>query len=49
LLARRSFASAWRRAFTPSQRRHDPAVAAKRLARRLEALGFDVSLTEKAA
>jgi transposase len=31
------------------ERRHDPAVEAKRLARRIEALGFDVSLTEKAA
>ena len=29
-------------------RRHDPAVEAKRLARRIEALGFDVSLIEKA-
>ncbi len=31
------------------QRRHDPAVEAKRLARRIEALGFDVNLTEKAS
>jgi transposase len=31
------------------ERRQDPAVEAKRLARRIEALGFDVSLTEKAA
>ena len=31
------------------ERRHDPAVEAKRLARRIEELGFDVSLTEKAA
>ncbi|MCA1698831.1 MAG: IS110 family transposase [Actinobacteria bacterium] len=31
------------------QRRHDPAVEAKRLARRIEALGYDVSLTEKVA
>lgn len=31
------------------ERRHDPAVEAKRLARRIEALGFDVSLIEKAA
>jgi transposase len=31
------------------ERRHDPAVEAKRLARRIEALGFDVSLTQKAA
>jgi transposase len=31
------------------ERRHDPAVEAKRLARRIEALGFDVRLTEKAA
>lgn len=30
-------------------RRHDPAVEAKRLARRIEALGFEVSLTERAA
>ena len=30
-------------------RRHDPAVEAKRLARRIEALGFDVKLIEKAA
>jgi transposase len=30
-------------------RRHDPAVEAKRLARRIEALGFDVSLIERAA
>ena len=29
-------------------RRHDPAVEAKRLARRIEALGFDVSLIERA-
>jgi transposase len=31
------------------ERRHDPAVEAKRLARRIEALGYNVSLTEKAA
>ena len=31
------------------ERRHDPAVEAKRLARRIEALGYQVSLTEKAA
>jgi transposase len=31
------------------ERHHDPAVEAKRLARRIEALGFDVSLSEKAA
>jgi transposase len=31
------------------QRRHDPAVEAKRLARRIEALGYDVNLTQKAA
>jgi transposase len=31
------------------QRRHDPVVEAKRLARRIEALGFDVSWSEKAA
>ena len=31
------------------QRRHDPVVEAKRLARRIEALGFDVALTETAA
>ena len=31
------------------ERRHDPAVEAKRLARRIEALGFDVSLIEKVA
>ena len=31
------------------KRRQDPAVEAKRLARRIEALGFDVSLIEKAA
>ena len=31
------------------ERRHDPVVEAKRLARRIEALGFDVSLIEKAA
>jgi transposase len=31
------------------ERRHDPAIEAKRLARRIEALGFDVSLIEKAA
>jgi hypothetical protein len=30
------------------ERRHDPVVEAKRLARRIEALGFDVSLIEKA-
>ncbi len=30
-------------------RRHDPAVEAKRLARRIEALGYDVSVIEKAA
>ena len=31
------------------ERRQDPAVEAKRLARRIEALGFDVSVIEKAA
>ena len=31
------------------ERRHDPAVEAKRLARRIEALGFDVDLTQRAA
>ena len=31
------------------ERRHDPAVEAKRLARRIEALGFDVSLNTRAA
>jgi len=31
------------------ERRHDPAVEAKRLARRIEALGFEVSLSTKAA
>jgi len=31
------------------QRRHDPAVEAKRLTRRIEALGYDVTLREKAA
>ena len=31
------------------ERRHDPVVEAKRLARRIEALGYNVSLTEKAA
>src|SRR5487761_1245861 len=31
------------------ERRHDPAVEAKRLARRIEALGFEVRLTERAA
>jgi transposase len=31
------------------ERRHDPAVEAKRLARRIEALGYDVTLIEKAA
>jgi len=30
-------------------KRHDPAVEAKRLARRIEALGYDVNLTQKAA
>ena len=30
-------------------RHHDPAVEAKRLARRIEALGFDVYLTQRAA
>ena len=30
-------------------RHHDPAVEAKRLARRIEALGFDVDLTQRAA
>ena len=29
--------------------RHDPAVEAKRLARRIEALGFNVDLTQRAA
>jgi|SRR5579863_2695399 transposase len=31
------------------ERRHDPAVEAKRLARRIEGLGFEVVLTDKAA
>ena len=31
------------------ERRHDPVVEAKRLARRIEALGFDVDLNQKAA
>ena len=31
------------------ERRHDPAVEAKRLARRIEALGFEVSLNQTAA
>ncbi len=31
------------------ERRHDPAVEAKRLARRIEALGFDIALTQKVA
>lgn len=31
------------------ERRHDPTVEAKRLQRRIEALGFDVTITEKAA
>ncbi|MHB1210571.1 MAG: IS110 family transposase, partial [Acidimicrobiales bacterium] len=31
------------------ERRHDPAVEAKRLARRIEALGFEVSLNHSAA
>jgi transposase len=31
------------------ERRHDPAVEAKRLARRIEALGFHVDLTQRAA
>jgi hypothetical protein len=31
------------------ERRHDPAVEVKRLARRIEALGFDVAVTEKVA
>jgi hypothetical protein len=31
------------------QRRHDPVAEAKRLTRRIEALGFDVVLHEKAA
>ena len=31
------------------ERRHDPAIEAKRLQRRIEALGFAVTLTEKAA
>lgn len=31
------------------ERRHDPAVEAKRLARRIEALGFDVNLAKRAA
>jgi len=34
---------------TTSSVGHDPAVEAKRLARRIEALGFDVNLTKKAA
>jgi hypothetical protein len=31
------------------QRRHDPAAEAKRLTRRIQALGYEVSLHEKAA
>jgi transposase len=31
------------------ERRHDPVVEAKRLARRIEALGFNVDLTQRAA
>ncbi len=31
------------------ERRHDPAIEAKRLQRRIEALGFSVTITEKAA
>lgn len=31
------------------EHRNDPAVEAKRLARRIEALGFDVDLTQRAA
>lgn len=31
------------------ERRHDPAIEAKRLSRRIEALGFTVTMTEKAA
>jgi hypothetical protein len=31
------------------ERRHDPAVEAKRLARRIEALGFDVTIEKSAA
>ncbi|MDQ6613969.1 MAG: transposase [Actinomycetota bacterium] len=31
------------------QRRHDPAIEAKRLAARIESLGFTVTMTEKAA
>jgi transposase len=31
------------------ERRHDPAIEAKRLQRRIEALGFTVTITEKAA
>lgn len=31
------------------ERRQDPAIEAKRLGGRIEALGFDVSLIEKAA
>ena len=31
------------------ERRHDPAIEAKRLQRRIEALGFAVTITEKAA
>ena len=31
------------------ERRHDPAVEAKRLQHRIEALGFAVTITEKAA
>ncbi|MGO9301692.1 MAG: hypothetical protein ACLQEG_15350 [Acidimicrobiales bacterium] len=31
------------------ERRHNPAIEAKRLARRIEALGFDVSLIERTA
>jgi hypothetical protein len=31
------------------ERRHDPAIEAKRLQRRIEALGFSVTIEEKAA
>jgi hypothetical protein len=31
------------------ERRHDPAVEAKRLARRIEALGFEVTIEKSAA
>jgi hypothetical protein len=31
------------------ERRHDPSVEAKRLGQRIEALGFDVTITKSAA